>query len=119
MKKLLIVIIFLFSLCGCGKREEGHNHTYEEGWQYDEEKHYYQANCCYDIMKDEEKNQFVDEVLKEATHINEGEMKYTCLKCTYSKIEKIEMQSHVFNGEYSCDENSHYYLCECGEKQSI
>ena len=83
MKKLLIVIIFLFSLRGCGKREEGHNHTYEEGWQYDEEKHYHQANCCYDIMK--------DEVLKEATHINEGEMKYTCLKCTYSKIEKIEM----------------------------
>ena len=71
-------------------------------------------------MKSDESNHLlVEEVLKEATHFELGEIKYTCSVCGYSKKEEVEVVAHTFSAEYSFDDNNHYFLCECGEKKDF
>ena len=126
MKKFIwLLILFLLVFCGCGdnsqnkdgeQNEEDHIHTYEKNWSFDEESHFYQANCGHDIKSNKEEHELVNEIIKEATHFEKGISKYTCSVCGYSKEEDIEIISHTFSGEYFFDENNHYYVCECGEK---
>lgn len=115
MKKVLILMtIFIICLCGCG-----HNHTYDTQWSYDEEYHYYQANCGHDVKMDEMKHEFEEEIIEEATHSKEGEKVYTCIVCDYIKFEKIDIIEHTFSEEYKYNRTKHYYSCECGEKKDI
>ena len=96
-----------------------HAHTYEEEWSYDSENHYHKSSCGHDEKKDSAPHQFKEELVKESTHLEEGEVKCTCLVCGYSEIKKVATLSHTFSNEYSYDEETHYYVCECGEKSGI
>ena len=129
MKKIIFLMAFLLIfMCGCntpveptpdGDGDKEHTHTYETEWKYDEENHYHQANCGHDLKNDLGEHQFVEEVIKEATHLEKGEVKYTCSVCEYNKNEEIDVIAHTFSEEYSFDETKHYYQCECGEKKDI
>ena len=129
MKKIFFLILFLLVfVCGCdvpveptpgGDDDQEHHHTYETEWKYDEEKHYHLGNCGHDVKSDESNHLLVEEVLKEATHFELGEIKYTCSVCGYSKKEEVEVVAHTFSAEYSFDDNNHYFLCECGEKKDF
>ena len=126
MKRYLyLIIVFLVFIYACNSpssknpNEDNHIHEYETEWSYDEDYHYYQSICDHDIKSDEEPHQFIEKVLKEATHNKKGEIQYTCLICEYSKIEKTETIAHDFSEEYYFDERDHYYYCECGKRKNI
>lgn len=110
-------------VCGYNEIESinklDHIHTYEEKWTYDSENHYHQANCGHDVKKDSSAHQFKEEVIKESTHLEEGEVKYTCMVCEYTEVKKVATLSHTFSSEYSFDDEYHYYVCVCGEKSGI
>ena len=119
MRKVLLIVIFMFCfICGCNGSVE-HVHTYEEKWQYDDEVHYHQANCEHDLKNDEAIHQFEEKILVEPTHFIEGEKQYTCIVCNYTKTETVNVIEHSYSSEYSFDDLTHYYLCECGDKKDL
>ena len=102
MKKLIVLILFLLLfISGCNIDENNHIHTYNEEWTYDDFYHYHYATCGHDITKDEGEHQFIEEVIKEATHSKEGMVEYTCIECGYTRTETIEVINHKFSEEYS------------------
>ena len=58
------------------------------------------------------------EVVKKATHLEEGEIKYTCTLCGREKVEKLDKTTEHSFGEWkplTKTEDRHYRECECGE----
>ena len=68
------------------------------------------ADCTYDSGV----------ITKEATHFEEGIKTYTCTVCGRTKEEKLpKIEGHVF-GDFVKDpvnEDKHYKVCKCGEKE--
>ena len=120
MKKVFyLMVLFLFFVCvGCNNDDKKeHIHEYKDTLKYDEEVHYFECSCFE--KKDIESHNFIEEVLKEATHTEEGKAKYSCSKCGYSKIEAINKIEHEFDDELLFNEEAHYYECSCLEKKDI
>ena len=59
--------------------------------------------------------------MKKATHLEEGEIKYTCTLCGREKTEKIETTDEHSFGEWMPSAEAkgmHYRVCACGESES-
>ena len=121
MKKIIYLLILLIFICGCnepsGNKE--HIHTYDTEWTFNDQTHFHKSNCEHDIKSNQESHQFIEEVIKEPTHIEKGQIEYTCSVCGYVKTIELESINHNFNDNYSYDEETHYYECSCGEKKDI
>lgn len=117
MKKIfLIMMLFVLCFMGCKpSEEEKHVHSFSDEWEYNDENHYHNSTCGHDVKEDIEEHKFNEEVIKESSHIEKGEARYTCSVCNYSKTEEIELIPHDFSKEYMFDEDKHYYVCSCGE----
>ena len=118
MKKIFLIMIFVF-IFSFGCTFSKHEHTYDNNWKYDDVYHFYEASCGHDEKKNVAEHQFTKEILKEPTHLEEGKEEYTCSVCGYIKYEIINSLSHEYDEYYSYNEDTHYYLCSCGEKKDI
>ena len=119
MKKficLLVVVITIFFGISC---KDEHVHTYDDNWSYDSEVHYHKSKCEHDVKSNEENHNYKEEIIKESTHLEKGLTKYTCIVCEYSKEEETDTIEHEFGNVYSYDEECHFYICECGEKDNV
>ena len=60
------------------------------------------------------------EVVKKATHLEEGEIKYTCTLCGREKVEKLDKTTEHTFGEWKPEATvvgKHYRECACGERE--
>ena len=84
--------------------------------------HYRECACGEDDGYEEGKCEWDNgEVVKKATHLEEGEIKYTCTLCGREKTEKIEKTDEHSFGEWMPSAEAkgmHYRVCACGEVDS-
>ena len=114
MKKIfyLMFLISFIYIASCG-----HSHLYDDNWKYNNEYHYQEASCCQNVKKEEHK--IIENVLREATHYEDGIVRYTCEICDYKKTVIVEYSGHIYSDEYYYDKTNHYFVCECGKKNDV
>ncbi len=90
-------------------------HVYDETWSYNEQFHWHV--CTYeDCVATSAKEEHVwgdGVVVKPATELAVGSMKYTC-KCGATKtevIEKLEHTNHIYDGKWLHDKDGHWKAC--------
>ena len=126
MKKIIFLILFsLIFIVGCDQPENPNNkdkehiHLFETEISFNETYHFYKSTCGHDITNEQSEHQFNEEIIKEPTHFEKGEIKYTCSVCNFQKTEEISIIHHSYNEFYSFDEENHYFECECKDKANI
>ncbi len=105
MKKLLILLVpgliltGLFTACQNGGPEEPteapHKHTFATEWSYDENSHWYAANCGHEMQANV------------ATHADEDK-DGICDGCAWDYDHE-----HTFAEEWSHDESNHWHAATC------
>ncbi len=97
-----------------------HTHTYESSWTYDNEKHYHNATCGHELIKDEENHELSDwTITKEATIDDFGERCRECVICGYRITEQINKLDHVhtYSDEWEYDDENHYHNATCSHNE--
>ena len=89
------IMTYTCSVCGMTKNELipklSHVHTYASVWTWDDNYHWYAANCGHNVTKDKSVHTWDSgTVTKQATSANSGILTYTCTVCARTKIETIE-----------------------------
>ena len=120
-------IKYTCTLCGREKTEaidKTDEHVFGE-WKplvKIEDGHYRECACGEGDGYEEGKCEWDNgEVVKKATHLEEGEIKYTCTLCGREKTEKIETTDDHSFGEWKPSAEAkgmHYRVCACGESES-
>ena len=92
---LLFVTLFITSCVN----ETTHTHTFSSEWSYDEEYHYHEATCSHKTLtSDKELHEWSNGVMvKPATTLEEGLMRYTCNVCDATKEETLQKLDHEHN----------------------
>ena len=93
--------------------ETPHEHTFEEGWTYDETHHWHKATCGHDVVDAEAEHTFVTTVT-DPTYDAGGFTTYTCSVCGYTKTgDETTKLEHHYATEWSIDEEkgTHYHAC--------
>ena len=87
-------------------------------WEpYTARKHVRYCDNC-DEKELENHNFDEGEITQEPTCEDEGEIKYTCEDCGYSKTDWIEPKEHTFGDWVKQDEEQHVRTCDCGETET-
>ena len=123
---LLTLLIFsssIFLLVGCddGGSDNTHVHTFNPNWTMSETEHWHDATCGCDIRGELGSHEFDrGTIQKEPTEYQEGVKIYRCLTCGSTKEEILPAlgHQHKFSPRYSSNEETHWFACECGEKNN-
>lgn len=131
VKALLCVTLALVCVLALAACFEKHEHTYSQAWSSDATNHWHAATCEHTTLKDSQAAHTFNSgvITKESTETVQGEKKYTCTVCGYSKTEKLPLaeHTHVFDQQLAeeqylksaatCTEKAVYFVsCKCGEK---
>ena len=101
-----------------GGNTEDHTHTYNSGWEYDEDKHWKECDCGE--RSETASHTFRWKTDKAATMTEAGLKHEECTECGYTRnentvIEKLdENHVHEYGTSYLWDETGHWQECECG-----
>ena len=97
-----------------------HVHQFSDNCIYDNNQHWYECSCG---AKDSITNHVFDEwtIIKEATENSTGVKERACLVCGYRQKEEMPTLSHThsFSDLWLSDNDQHWHMCSCGEKDSI
>ena len=121
--------IKLYTCDDCGHTKSvsigtlSHTHTFAAEWSHDGNYHWYATTCGHDSVEGvvtKIAHSFGEGVeTKPATHLEAGEMTYTCSECSAIKTEEIaKIAGHSFGKWSKVDDASHSRACECGETET-
>lgn len=113
---------YLCTICGATKTESvdklAHTHTISTDWSSDEFYHWHAASCGKTEHNTSKAAHTWDSgvVTTPATEESEGSMSYLCTVCGYTKTEPIAKLTHVhmYETEWTIDENYHWHVATCG-----
>ena len=83
------------SLAACG---HAHEHSFQEGWSYDNTNHWHESDCGHDVKDGLAKHSFTENVIKQASCTEEGSATYTCA-CGYSYTAALPTVAHTYDTE--------------------
>ena len=121
--------IKLYTCADCGHTKSvsigtlSHTHTFATEWSHDDNYHWYATTCGHDSVEGvvtKIAHSFGEGVeTKAATHLEAGEMTYTCSDCSATRTEEIaKIADHSFGDWAKVDDESHTRTCECGESET-
>lgn len=92
-----LVITAMLAACNSGDEQQAHTHTYADAWSYDEDSHWYAANC-----------EHTEEKANVGAHVDE-QNDGVCDVCAYGSDHE-----HTFAAEWSNDADNHWHAASCG-----
>ncbi len=103
------------SLAACG---HAHEHSFQEGWSYDNTNHWHESDCGHDVKDGLAKHSFTENVIKQASCTEEGSATYTCA-CGYSYTAALPTVAHTYDTErWTAGALTHWHACGlCGDKK--
>ena len=115
------------TICGQTRKEvipaQTDAHSFSTEWTSDETHHWHVATCEHaDVKGSYESHSWDDgEIITNATHTADGEMKYTCTICGQTRKEVIPAQAdaHTFSEEWTSDETHHWHVATCEHTSEI
>ena len=116
IKKYSVFILIFFSLLAL-LTSCGHDHKYDNNWDYDFKKHWHSCSCGKKSNEDAHTyGEWI--IIKEATEEEYGSKKQICSVCNFTHIVEIPKIVHQHSYDsYRNDEYSHWYECSCGYKK--
>lgn len=122
--------------CVCGEMGvetftvgEALGHVFTDAWSTSETHHWHAAQCEHtsEVSGFGEHTWDAGKTTKEAGHVTDGEVTFTCTTCGLARVETVAGQPHVFALEIAaekylaapatCTQGASYYKsCICGEK---
>lgn len=115
-----ILIALLIFLIGCS---EAHVHTFSTGWKSNSEYHWHAATCEHTgEVSAKEKHSFeIIDVIKEATHTEDGEAEVMCTVCGYETniILPASINNHTYSTDWTHDDNYHWHAATCEHADAI
>ena len=107
--------------CGAKKYEEvpkTTTHSYGAWEKISETQH--KRTCTCGAYETADHNLDAGVVTTEPTHLAVGQKTYTCEDCGATKTEEIaKLAEHIFETNWTYDENNHWHNCPCGEKGGL
>ena len=112
MKKIVLMIMLLFSSCLLGACSKEHNHTFSDSWSHNDISHWHEATCEHTTIKDsfEAHTWVIGEVTVEPTCQTKGKQSYTCV-CGATKEEEIDVVGHDYSEKFETDTTHHWHNC--------
>ena len=99
-------------------------HTYSSVWSHDDNYHWHEATCGHDLFRGNyEEHHWSKGVVKAATCTENGEIRYTCTECGYTKSVEIDKGGHAYilatKVDPTCTEDGYLiYRCNlCGDEK--
>ena len=118
MKKVYLLLLLLvcgFLFIGCENSEPEkeneplHEHTFEEGWSYDENYHFHNATCGHDVVDDKTPHAFNDWTADLASSREGGEIS-SCKICGFTERRVVELTLVEFESKWSYNEEFHFHF---------
>ena len=110
------MMTYTCTVCGATKTENipvTTEHTYSEWISIDDTQH--KSTCACGEEQTEAHTFDEGTIIKSATHLEAGEMLYTCDKCGATKAEVIPaIAEHTFSNWERIDDTTHKGVCICG-----
>ena len=89
-----------------------HEHTFETGWDGDENNHWHNATCGHDVRSEEGPHNYVAGTVVPPTYEADGYTIYTCSICGREKRGDIVTKlTHNYSTEWSSDAEKHWHAC--------
>ncbi len=89
-----------------------HEHTFETGWDGDENNHWHNATCGHDVRSEEGPHNYVAGTVVPPTYEADGYTIYTCSICGREKRGDIVTKlTHNYSTEWSSDGEKHWHAC--------
>ena len=109
--------LILLSCAGNDDSSDGHEHTYESAWTYDEAAHWHKSTCDHPNEKKEYFAHKYDnwEIIEEADEDKTGSQKRECMICGYIDIVIIPKVDHLhtYIDVWEYDNVNHWHISTC------
>ena len=122
MKKVYLLILLLlcgFLFIGCENKNEVedpvkdpepvHEHTFEEGWSFDENYHFHNATCGHDVVSDKTPHAFNDWHMDPTAAVL-GTEKRECKICGIKEKRVVEPTKIDLEDKWSYNEEFHFHF---------